>query len=267
MPDQEAAVKRLADYRPSSFATDLELSFQLDPRETRVHTRYNMRRVINNSEPLVLDGVGITLQGIALNGAPLSADHYQQEPERLIVSVPLGTAAFILEIDTIICPEDNTALEGLYMSGGRFCTQCESEGFRHIAFSLDRPDVLSRFEVSIEADKARYPTLLSNGDLIDAGEAAGGRHYAVWQDPHLKPSYLFALVAGSFDTITDEHTTPSGRHVKLYIHTDQGDAQRALYAMDSLKRAMAWDERVFGREYDLGEFHIVAVRDFNFGAM
>jgi aminopeptidase N len=266
VPDQDAAVKRLADYRPSSFATDLELSFKLEPRETRVHTRYNVRRVIDDGKPLVLDGIGLKLERIALNGAPLGSEYYKQEPERLMVETPF-TPTFRLEIDTVICPEDNTALEGLYMSGGRFCTQCESEGFRHIAFSLDRPDVLSRFEVSIEADKARYPTLLSNGDRIDAGEVAGGRHYVVWQDPHLKPSYLFALVAGSFDTITDEYTTTSGRHVKLYIHTDQGDAQRARYAMDSLKSAMAWDERVFGREYDLGEFHIVAVRDFNFGAM
>ena len=266
MPDQNSAIKRLADYRPSSFVTDLELSFQLDPRETRVHTRYNVRRLINNGQPLVLDGVNLKLEKIALNGEPLTSEYYKQEPERLIIGTPF-TATFDLEIDTVICPEDNTALEGLYMSGGRFCTQCESEGFRHIAYSLDRPDVLSRFEVYMEADKARYPTLLSNGDLIDRGDAAGGRHYATWKDPHLKPSYLFALVAGAFDTITDAHTTPSGRPVKLYIHTDPGDTQRALYAMDSLKRAMAWDERVFGREYDLGEFHIVAVRDFNFGAM
>ena len=266
MPDQDPAVKRLADYRPSSFVTDLDLSFKLDPRETRVRTRYNLRRVIQDGQPLVLDGVGLKIEHIALNGEPLSADYYEQQPERLIVGTPFAPT-FTLEIDTVICPEDNTALEGLYLSGGRFCTQCESEGFRHIAFSLDRPDVLSRFEVHMEADKARYPTLLSNGDLLDAGEAAGGRHYAVWKDPHLKPSYLFALVAGSFDTITDERTTRSGRRVKLYIHTDQGDAKRALFAMESLKHAMEWDERVFGREYDLGEFHIVAVRDFNFGAM
>ena len=225
-----------------------------------------MRRLIDDGKPLVLDGVGLKIERVVLDGQPLSADHYQQEPERLILETPLA-ATFRLEIETVICPEDNTALEGLYISGGRFCTQCESEGFRHIVYSLDRPDVLSRFEVHIEADKARYPTLLSNGDLLDAGEAAGGRHYATYKDPHLKPSYLFALVAGSFDTISDEHTTPSGRRVKLHIHTDQGDAQRARFAMESLKRAMEWDERVFGREYDLGEFHIVAVRDFNFGAM
>jgi len=266
VPDQDSAVKRLADYRPCSFATDLELSFHLDPRETRVRTRYNVRRLIDDGQPLILDGVGLKLERIALNGEPLAADLYQQEPERLLIETP-GAATFKLEIDTVICPEDNTALEGLYLSGGRFCTQCESEGFRHIAFSLDRPDVLSRFEVYIEADKQRYPTLLSNGDRLDSGDAAGGRHYAIWKDPHLKPSYLFALVAGSFDTITDEHTTPSGRRVKLSIHTDQGDASRARYAIESLKRAMVWDERVFGREYDLGEFHIVAVRDFNFGAM
>jgi aminopeptidase N len=260
-----AAEKRLADYRPSDFAVDVELSFQLDPRQTRVHTLYQVRRVGGYDSPLVLDGVGVKLESIAINGAPLPPGKYRQEPERLIIDAP--PARFTLEIDTVISPEENTALEGLYISGGRFCTQCESEGFRHITYSLDRPDVLSRFQVRIDADKEKYPTLLSNGDLIEEGESTAGRHYAIWRDPHPKPSYLFALVAGSFDTIRDEHVTPSGRQVQLAIHTDHGDAQRALYAMDSLKRAMAWDEKVFGREYDLGQFNIVAVRDFNFGAM
>jgi aminopeptidase N len=153
------------------------------------------------------------------------------------------------------------------MSGGRFCTQCEAEGFRAITYALDRPDVLARFAVRIEADKAAYPTMLANGNLTESGDLQGGRHFAVWVDPHPKPSYLFALVAGKFDSIHDTFRTRSGREVKLGIYVDPGDSERARYAMDALKRAMKWDENVFQREYDLDLFNIVAVRDFNFGAM
>ena len=153
------------------------------------------------------------------------------------------------------------------MSAGRFCTQCEAEGFRKITWFADRPDVLSRFTVRIEADKAAYPRLLSNGNLIEAGDLEGGRHFAVWNDPFPKPCYLFALVAGELDELADSFVTMSGRTVELRIYVDTGMAARAAYAMDSLKRAMKWDEEAFGREYDLDLFMIVAVRDFNFGAM
>ncbi len=257
---------RLEDYRPCNFAIeDIELLFKLDPSATHVHASYRVRRLAGEPCPLILDGVGLTLERIALNGMPLASELYRQEPEQLIISAPPAT--FTLEIDTLIYPQANTQLEGLYVSGGRFCTQCEAEGFRRITFALDRPDVLSRFVVRIEADQQQYPTLLSNGDLIEAGLSTEGRHFAVWSDPYPKPCYLFALVAGLFDTIRDEFVTASGRRVALTIHVDIGDAPRAAYAMDALKRAMAWDERFFNREYDLAELHIVAIRDFNLGAM
>jgi aminopeptidase N len=172
-----------------------------------------------------------------------------------------------LDIVTRISPATNTHLEGLYMSGGRFCTQCEAEGFRAITYALDRPDVLARYAVRIEADKAAYPTLLSNGNMTERGDMEDGRHYAVWVDPHPKPPYLFALCAGQYQSIHDEFVTMSGRKVALGIYVDPGDAERARYAMDALKRSMKWDEEAFQREYDLDVFNIVAVRDFNFGAM
>jgi aminopeptidase N len=257
---------RLDAYRPSDFTIDdIELSFQLDPAATRVQARYHVRRTTDEICPLVLDGEGLTLERIALDGQPLGEQAYSSEQHRLMITAP--PAEFELEIDTVISPERNTSLEGLYYSNQRFCTQCESEGFRHIAFSLDRPDVLSRFTVRIEADRKRYPTLLSNGNQTEAGATEDGRHFTVWHDPYPKPTYLFALVAGAFDTLEDEFSTASGTKVSLAIHTDHGDAQRATFAMDALKRSMRWDEQVFQREYDLSAFHIVAVRDFNFGAM
>ena len=174
--------------------------------------------------------------------------------------------AFVLETDVEIDPEANHALDGLYMSGGRFCTQCEAEGFRKITWYADRPDVLARFTVRIEAPK-RFGRLLSNGNMLEFGDLPGGRHYAVWRDPFPKPCYLFALVAGELDVLEDHFVTASGRTVDLRIYVDPGAAPRAAYAMDSLKRAMRWDEQAFGLEYDLDLFMIVAVRDFNFGAM
>ncbi|MGB2074971.1 MAG: DUF3458 domain-containing protein, partial [Henriciella sp.] len=161
----------------------------------------------------------------------------------------------------------NTVLSGLYISADRFCSQCESTGFRRITYWPDRPDVMSRFTVRIEADKAKYPILLSNGTPGPAGDLEAGRHFAIWDDPHPKPSYLFALCAGDYDVLHDDFTTMHGDPVKLAVHVDKGDADRAAWAMESLKASMRWDETVFGRAYDLGTFNIVAVRDFNFGAM
>ncbi len=174
---------------------------------------------------------------------------------------------FTLEIVTEISPVNNTALEGLYVSKGIFCTQCEAEGFRRITYFLDRPDVLATYTTRIEADKSKYPTLLSNGNLIDHGDLAGGKHFAVWNDPFPKPCYLFALVAGDLGSIHDTFTTMSGRKVDLRIFVEHGNEPKAVYAMDSLKRAMKWDEEAYGREYDLDIFMIVAVSAFNFGAM
>jgi aminopeptidase N len=266
MRDDAARPVRLADYTPSDFAVDdIKLTFTLDVESTRVVAKSAVRRLGAHDRPLVLDGERLELKRIAIDGAPLAPSAYAVEPERLIVHTPPDR--FTLEVETIIHPGANTALEGLYVSGGRFCTQCEPEGFRKITYALDRPDCLSRYTVRIEAEKARFPLLLSNGDPVEAGDLPDGRHYALWRDPHLKPAYLFALVAGAFDSIEDEFTTMSGKRVRLGVHVDKGDASRAGYAMDSLKRAMKWDEEVFRREYDLSVFNIVAVRDFNFGAM
>ncbi len=255
---------KLSDYRPAAFHVDeVELDFDLHPQRTRVKSRFTAQRQAGG--PLTLDGEGLTLVSIAMNGGTLGDGAYTVDGDRLVIADAPDTAA--LEIEVEIDPSANTALMGLYLSGGRFCTQCEAQGFRKITWFLDRPDALSRYTVRVEADRADYPTLLANGDRVEGGDLDGGRHYAVFRDPFPKPCYLFALVAGRFDTIEDRFTTMSGRDVRLAVHVDPGDAERAWFAMDSLKRSMAWDETAFRREYDLGEFHIVAVRDFNFGAM
>ena len=257
---------RLSDYRAYPFRIDqVRMRFQLHPTDTRVLTELSVRRTGDADAPLVLDGEKLTLKSIRLNGNALSTDEYRLDAEALTLDWPGDT--FTLEIETSISPETNTELSGLYMSSGRFCTQCEAEGFRRITFYPDRPDVLAPFHVRVEADKASYPYLLSNGNPTTSGELEGGRHFAEWTDPHPKPSYLFALVGGAFDVLEDSFTTSSGKPVKLAIYVEKGDAPRAAYAMESLKNAMSWDEDVFGREYDLDIFQIVAVRDFNFGAM
>jgi aminopeptidase N len=256
---------RLSDYRPPAFLIEeVSLAFDLAPNTTRVKARLNVRRNGAPGEALKLNGERLKLISVALDGRALSESERQVDAEFL--TVPGVPDAFVLETEVEIDPENNKALEGLYMSGGRFCTQCEAEGFRKITYWPDRPDVLSRFTVRIEADKA-FPHLLSNGNLIEKGELAGGRHYAVWNDPFPKPCYLFALVAGELDVLEDRLVTMSGRTVDLRIYVDTGMAPRAAYAMDALKRSMKWDEETFGREYDLDLFMIVAVRDFNFGAM
>jgi aminopeptidase N len=266
MRDGENATIHLSDYTPPAYLIDeIALVFSLDPSATVVAARSHVRREADAPAPLILHGERLDLQSIAIDGAPLDTRQYRIEPGRLVVDNP--PASFRLDIVTRINPAANTHLEGLYMSGGRFCTQCEAEGFRAITFALDRPDVLARYAVRIEADKDAYPTLLSNGNLTESGEMDNGRRYAVWVDPHPKPSYLFALVAGKFESIQDAFVTRSGRRVQLGIFVDPGDAERARYAMGALKRAMKWDEETFQREYDLDVFNIVAVRDFNFGAM
>jgi aminopeptidase N len=257
---------RLADYQPPAFLIDaVMLDFSLEPNTTRVKAKLTVRRNPGQSGPLVLDGVRLKLIGLAIDGAPLDASAYTVTDEHLTIAAP--PEAFVLHTEVEIDPEGNTALEGLYMSGGRFCTQCEAEGFRKITYYPDRPDVLSRFTVRVEADKANCPRLLSNGNLVESGDAPGGRHYALWNDPFPKPCYLFALVAGALDELADRFVTMTGRTIDLRIYVDPGQAPRAAYAMDALKRSMKWDEEAFGREYDLDLFMIVAVRDFNFGAM
>ncbi len=266
MRTEQPIAIRLADYRPPAYLIDtIDLAFDLEPSATRVKAALQVRRNGDHTEALRLDGVRLKLISVAVDGRRLEPSEYAVTADALtIASVP---GAFRLETEVEIDPSANTALEGLYMSGGRFCTQCEAEGFRKITYFPDRPDVLARYTVRVEADAKAYPRLLSNGNQLDAGDLPDGRHFAVWNDPFPKPCYLFALVAGELDVLSDSFVTMTGRAVDLCIFVDPGQAGRAHYAMDSLKRSMAWDEQVFGREYDLDLFMIVAVRDFNFGAM
>jgi len=256
---------RLTDYRPPAFLIDeVHLTFLLEPNTTRVKAKMTVRRNGEHKDPLVFNGERLKAISVAIDGRVLAESERAIDGEHL--TVPGVPDTFILETEVEIDPEANKALDGLYMSGGRFCTQCEAEGFRKITFWPDRPDVLSRFTVRIEADR-KFHHLLSNGNLMEAGQLPGGRHFAVWNDPFPKPCYLFALVAGELDVLEDKLVTMTGRTVDLRIYVDPGMAPRAAYAMDALKRSMKWDEDTFGREYDLDLFMIVAVRDFNFGAM
>jgi aminopeptidase N len=256
---------KLIDYQPPRFLIDtVDLAFALDPHATRVRAALSVRRNGDHAEPLRLNGERLKPISVAVDGRPLTATEYTVDDEWLTVAaVP---DAFTLTTEVEIDPAANTELSGLYVSGGRFCTQCEAEGFRRITWFADRPDVLARYNVRIEAPRG-FRHLLSNGNPMEAGDLPGDRHFAVWQDPFPKPCYLFALVAGELDLLEDKFVTAGGRDVTLRIFVDAGMAPRAAYAMDSLKRAMRWDETAFGREYDLDLFMIVAVRDFNFGAM
>jgi aminopeptidase N len=260
---------RLEDYRPPDYLVDeVELRFGLQPAGTEVRARLAVRRnpaAGEGARPLVLDGQELELLGVTLDGETLGSNRYQVDNDHLIIhDVP---AAFTLETTVRIRPEANTALEGLYVSNGIFCTQCEPEGFRKITYFPDRPDVMARYRVRIEADRAAYPVLLANGNLIESGALEGGRHFALWEDPFPKPSYLFALVAGRLARLEDSFTTRSGREVTLEIYTEPREIEKCAHAMASLKKAMKWDEDRFGLEYDLDRFMIVAVSDFNFGAM
>ena len=263
--------KLLKDYAPPDYLVDdVDLEFQLDPKATRVKATLRLRAnpaAGKQSVPLVLDGEGLTLESVSLDGTPLPAGKYRLDEKSLtIADVPAGP--FTLETVSLCDPEANTVLSGLYRSRGTYCTQCEPEGFRRITYFLDRPDVLAVYTVRIEADKEQAPVLLSNGNLVEQGDIQGtSRHFAVWHDPHPKPSYLFALVGGNLACVRDSFTTASGREVKLGIYVEPGKEDRCGWAMELLKRAMRWDEQRFGLEYDLDVFNIVAVSDFNMGAM
>jgi aminopeptidase N len=259
----------LKDYEPPAYLVDdVRLRFELDPAGTRVSSRLLVRRNPNCARPgqaLVLNGQDLELLSVKLDGEVLDADRYQLDSEQLVLEQPAENA--VLEIDTLIVPEKNTALEGLYVSSGMFCTQCEAEGFRRITFFPDRPDVMARYTTTVVADKHRYPVLLSNGNPVERGELDDGRHWVTWQDPFPKPSYLFALVAGNLYCQQDSFTTRSGRKVTLKIFVEPENSRKCDHALHSLKQAMKWDEDTYGREYDLDIFMIVAVNDFNMGAM
>ncbi|MFV0278417.1 MAG: aminopeptidase N [Parahaliea sp.] len=268
MRDARPSAIFLKDYRPPAFLIErVELRFDLHEDHALVDARLSVRR--NPSVPaedaLVLQGQDLELLSLALDGRELAPGQYSVNDESLsIFGVP---DTFTLASRTRIRPQDNTSLEGLYKSRSLFCTQCEAEGFRKITYYLDRPDVMAEFEVSVEAERARYPVLLSNGNLVAREDVGCGRHRACWHDPFPKPAYLFALVAGKLHSIDDHFVTASGRRIKLHIHVEEKDLDKCDHAMASLKNAMRWDEEVYGREYDLDIFNIVAVDDFNMGAM
>jgi aminopeptidase N len=262
----EFTTRYLSDYKPSDFSIKtVNLTVNLDNHKTMVKSTLTIERSNETATELVLDGEQLNLISVSLNGTTLSQEHYQQTDYHLTILV--NQANFEIEIETEIDPENNTSLEGLFKSGDAFCTQCEAEGFRRITYYLDRPDVMAVFTTKVIAEKSAYPFLLSNGNKVDAGELPEGRHFVKWHDPFPKPAYLFALVAGNFDLLTDQYKTLSGRDVALEIFVDKGNLHKAEHAMASLKHSMAWDEKTFGLEYDLDIYMIVAVDFFNMGAM
>ena len=261
MPD---ATIYLKDYQPSVFtAVNVALDFDLYDDHALVCNRMQLQR--QHPGELRLYGEELELIAVSLNDKVLSPKDYRLEVGSLII--PHCPDDVALTITTRIKPQDNTKLSGLYRTNHLFCTQCEAEGFRRITYFLDRPDVLTTYTTRICADKARYPVLLSNGNLLESGDASDGRHWVIWHDPYKKPSYLFALVAGNLVRVSDQFTTCSGKTVDLHIYVEPGNADKCAHAMASLKSAMRWDEVEYGREYDLDIFMIVAVSDFNMGAM
>ncbi|CAG9464309.1 unnamed protein product [Pedinophyceae sp. YPF-701] len=260
------------DYTPTPYnIKNVNLTFKLDEDFTTVQTRLAMKPTsAPTGADLVLNGgEDVKLVSISVDGTKLDSSSYTIADKRLTVkgSALPASGEYVLETEVHIKPQDNTSLEGLYKSSGNFCTQCEAEGFRNITYFLDRPDVMTEFTVRIEADKSKYPVMLSNGNLVEEGALGGGKHFAVWHDPHPKPCYLFALVAGDLAVTEDSFKTASGRDVKLRIYAQAHNMNKTPFAMESLKKAMLWDEKRFGLEYDLDLFNIVAVDDFNMGAM
>ena len=260
----EPNIIRREDYvAPDWLVPDIALDFDLSPSKTTVKSTISVIRNGSHTRPLILDGDGLTVRAMRVDGEVWNDWH--MDGDRLVI--PLTSTTATVETEVEIAPEANTKLMGLYASGGLLCTQCEAEGFRRITFFPDRPDVLSRYTVRMTADKAAFPILLANGDNIASGDLPDGRHRAEWRDPHFKPSYLFALVAGDLKANRDSFTTMSGRKVDLGIWVREADLPKTAHAMHALKTSMKWDEDVYGREYDLDVFNIVAVDDFNFGAM
>ncbi len=270
MKDSQPKTIHLKDYTVPPFLIDkTELTFDLDEATTVVTSRLHMRRnpeCGKSNAPLVLDGgEDVKLIALAMDDYTLPEGEYQQEDNKLIITATADE--FVLTCETLIEPQNNTSLEGLYRSSSMFCTQCEAEGFRHITYYLDRPDVMSVFTTTIIADESRYPVMLSNGNEVEKGKTEEGKTFVVWHDPFPKPAYLFALVAGDLAVKNDTFITQSQREVTLQIFTEPHNLDKVDYAMEALKRSMRWDEETYGREYDLDIFMIVAVDDFNMGAM
>ncbi|WP_374030050.1 aminopeptidase N [Bdellovibrio bacteriovorus] len=255
----------LKDYKAPTFSVEgINLDFILNEDFCRVIAKSEIKKQTPGAE-LRLNGEELKLVSVKINGKALAAGEYETTEEELIIkTVP---DIFTLEIETELQPQNNTSLEGLYKSSGIFCTQCEAQGFRKITYFFDRPDIMTSYSVTIEADKKKYPVLLSNGDRIKVEDVGNGRHKAFWRDPHKKPCYLFALVAGDLGVIRDTFTTKSGRKVNLEVYAAHGKQERCWHAMASLQKSMKWDEDTFGLEYDLNDYMIVAIDDFNAGAM
>lgn len=270
MKTETGPVFLLDEYKPTDFDIDgVTLSFRLDADETIVTSLMSVKRRdgISADTPLILDGDELTFIGLKINDCHADPDQFKASPSRLEVNSLPHKDVFKLEVKTRISPESNTKLMGLYRSNGVYCSQCEAEGFRRITYFLDRPDILAVYTTRIEAKRSEAPLLLSNGNPTKSGDLGDGWHFAEWYDPHPKPSYLFALVAGDLGVVGQNYTTQSGRPVDLKIYVEHGKEPLASYAMDALIRSMRWDEETFGREYDLDVFMIVAVSDFNMGAM
>ena len=269
MRNEQVVTVRRTDYRPPAFLLDrVALEFDLDPALTHVTATLVVHRNparLANTEPLVLDGEDLELVSVELDGRVLPSAAYELRDFSLTIPAPADR--FTVKIVNRIRPADNTELMGLFVSNGNFFSQCEAEGFRRITYFPDRPDVMAPYRVVLRAEQGKYPALLSNGNLVDQGTLDDGRHYAVWDDPYAKPSYLFALVAGSFEVLEDRIVRASGREALLQIYVEPGNLEKTEHAMASLKRAIAWDERRFGLELDLDRFMIVASNDFNMGAM
>lgn len=269
MRTEEPRAIRLQDYRPPDWLVEtVSLAVSLDRTATNVRATLALKPNTNGPPaPLVLDGEDLVLVSLAIDGEPVPAESFVVTPERLTIAQP-PQRPFTLEVETRVDPSANTQLTGLYRAGATYCTQCEAEGFRRITYFPDRPDVMAVYTTRIEADRDEAPILLANGNLVEQGSIAGGnRHFAVWHDPFPKPAYLFALVGGDLARVEDTFVTMSGRKVTLQIYVEPGKEHRCGHAMESLKRAMRWDETAFGREYDLDIFMIVAVSAFNMGAM
>jgi aminopeptidase N len=266
MKDATPPTIHLKDYAPPPYGVEtIDLTFELDPKRTRVTAVTKFFRRGEEAAPLVLEGEAIELESVKVDGEALGESEYTRTPEGL--TIPDVPARFTLEVVGLIAPAENTSLNGLYVSRDMYCTQCEAQGFRRITFFPDRPDVMAKFTTTIIADKTSHPVLLSNGNLVEEKALEDGKHLAKWEDPFKKPAYLFALVAGDLARREDTFTTASGREVTLHLYTEPEQIPKTKHAMESLKASMKWDEDVYGLEYDLDMFMIVAVSDFNFGAM
>ncbi len=270
MRTDNGQIIRLKNYKIADYIIPhIDLVFKLDANTTIVRSVLEVERSrgVKARTPLCLDGDELSLNWVKMDGVKLEENAFRATPQLLEIFSPPSSKKFSIEIEVTINPETNTQLMGLFRSNGKYCTQCEAEGFRRISYFTDRPDVLATYTTRIEADRNEAPVLLGNGNPVKKGKLAGNRHFAVWHDPHPKPSYLFAIVAGDLGAIHKKFNTASGRSVRLGVYVEKGREDQAKYAMDALIRSMKWDEEVFGCEYDLDVFNIVAVSDFNMGAM